>query len=183
METKKIFINLGLGYLLLSLLWWIPAFGPMVSGYVVGRRSENPKWGAILSAIPAISLYVLAYLFTFGYINIPTTNLSATWDFTGIVVYVFNTMNVLSHLLNNIFYFMKYSLPSFALMIAFGYIGGMFPRSEGFTVKKKFRSFEPKLKEDYVEIPKAKPSLIKKIERERKLEKKRRKDEELPEFL
>ncbi len=183
METKKMFVNIGLGYLLLSLLWWIPAFGPIVVGYVVGRRSENPRWGAILSSIPAITLYVLAYLFTYGYINVPPTNLSASWDFTGIVVYVFSTMNVLSHLLNNILYFMKYSLPSFALMIAFGYIGGMFPRNEEIPFKRKFKIFEPKLKEEYVEVPRAKPSLVKKIEKERKLEKKRRKEDEFPEFL
>ncbi len=183
MDARKMVINVIIGYVLLLLLWWIPAFGPIVAGYVVGRRSENPKVGVILSSIPAISLYILSYLFTFGYINVPPTNFSASWDLTGLVIYVFNTMNALSHLLNNIFYFMKYSLPSFALMIAFGYIGGFTPRNEENPFRKKFKIFEPKLKEEFVEIPKAKPSLIKKIERERKIEKKRQREEDLPEFL
>ncbi|MEM0166816.1 MAG: hypothetical protein QXI46_05255, partial [Thermoplasmata archaeon] len=69
MNASKFTINTLLGFLLIGLLWWLPLFGPMISGYVVGKRSENAKYGAFSTSIPAITFFIISYLIHIHYLT------------------------------------------------------------------------------------------------------------------
>ncbi|MFQ6013787.1 MAG: hypothetical protein ACE5LS_09175 [Thermoplasmata archaeon] len=49
--------------LILSLmLWWIPLFGPMIAGYVGGRKAGNPWKGAAAAVLPVVTIWILALI-------------------------------------------------------------------------------------------------------------------------
>jgi len=181
MKDTQIATNILLGFILLGLLWWLPIFGPMIAGYVVGKRSENAKYGAIIAAIPAVTIFFVAFSIHQGWLSIPTLTLKASWDFTGMVVFIFNTLNSFTMLINNYIYFIHYAPPYFVTMIIFGLIGGALAKNTPEPPKKVRKSIENKLKHEYVQIPKQSP-LIKRALKEKK-HRHNEAEEEIPEFV
>ncbi|MDP8012156.1 MAG: hypothetical protein ACP5F1_04475 [Thermoplasmata archaeon] len=180
MKESQFALNILLGFLLLGLLWWLPIFGPMISGYVVGKRSESAKMGALISAIPAITIFLIVFSVKQGYLYIPHLYLKAPWDFSGLVVFIFNSVNTFTLILNNYIYFIHYAPPYFVIMIIFGIIGGSLAKKE--PEQKKFRkNVENKLKHEYVQVPKQSP-LIKRAIKEKKHSSKEI-DDEIPEYM
>jgi|GEM_PF-1296498 len=51
-----------------AILWWIPLFGPMLAGYVGGRRTGGPKKGIIASIVGLGIIAGVYYLLTQGYV-------------------------------------------------------------------------------------------------------------------
>ncbi len=51
-----------------ALLWWIPLFGPMLAGYVGGRRTGGPKKGLFASIVSLGIIASAYYLITQGYV-------------------------------------------------------------------------------------------------------------------
>ncbi|MEM4588597.1 MAG: hypothetical protein QXL73_01160 [Thermoplasmata archaeon] len=167
MNTSKFTINTLLGFLLIGLLWWLPLFGPMISGYVVGKRSENAKYGAFSTSIPAITFFIISYLIHIHYLTIPLILFPSNVDPTGMLKYINNTENIIVFYLGNYLYFLKYAPPYFAIMIIFGIVGGALAKPENeFKVNKK----RPQLKEYKIEKPKNIHPLIKKALKQKKQE-------------
>jgi hypothetical protein len=52
------------GTILMFLLWWIPIFGPMIAGYVAGRRAGTPIKGVFAVSIPLAVVFFIATLVT-----------------------------------------------------------------------------------------------------------------------
>ncbi|MGD0818872.1 MAG: MFS transporter [Methanomassiliicoccales archaeon] len=52
------------GSVLMFLLWWIPIFGPMIAGYVAGRRAGTPLKGVFAVSIPLAIVFFVATLVT-----------------------------------------------------------------------------------------------------------------------
>ena len=52
------------GSILMFLLWWIPIFGPMVAGYVAGRRAGTPLKGLFAVSIPLAVVFFVATMVT-----------------------------------------------------------------------------------------------------------------------
>jgi hypothetical protein len=48
------------GSVLMFLLWWIPIFGPMIAGYVAGRRAGTPLKGVFAVSIPLAIVFFVA---------------------------------------------------------------------------------------------------------------------------
>ena len=48
------------GSVLMFLLWWIPIFGPMIAGYVAGRRAGTPLKGVFAVSIPLAVVFFVA---------------------------------------------------------------------------------------------------------------------------
>jgi hypothetical protein len=48
------------GSVLMFLLWWIPIFGPMIAGYVAGRRAGTPLKGVFAMSIPLAVVFFVA---------------------------------------------------------------------------------------------------------------------------
>lgn len=53
-------------FLLIFLLWWLPLVGPMVAGYVTGRRAGRPWLGVAATGISLIVLTLVAMLLGSG---------------------------------------------------------------------------------------------------------------------
>jgi len=51
-----------------AVLWWIPLFGPMLAGYVGGRRTGGPKKGILASIVGIGIIGAVYYLITYGYV-------------------------------------------------------------------------------------------------------------------
>lgn len=181
MKESRFAINVLLGFLLMGLLWWLPIFGPMIAGYVVGKRSENAKIGAFAAAIPAITIFFIAFSVHQGWISIPITSVNVTWDFTGIVVFLFNTLNAFTSVINNYLYFIHYAPPYFVIMIIFGIIGGALSKNNAQEPRRIRKNIDSKLKHEYIETPRQSP-LIKRAIREKKHRVKRN-EEEVSEYI
>ncbi|MBD6956305.1 MAG: hypothetical protein ACP5G5_03450 [Thermoplasmata archaeon] len=168
MDAKKFTVNTFLGFFLIAMLWWLPLFGPMISGYVVGRRSENAKYGAIATGIPAVTFFILSYLIYTGYIIIPVITFPSNLDPSGILAYINGMEYAVSKYLGNYFYFLKYAPPYFAIMIIFGIVGGALakPQEEFNKRPKKV----PQLKEYTLEKPKGVHPLVKRAMKQKKHE-------------
>jgi hypothetical protein len=52
------------GSVLMFLLWWIPIFGPMIAGYVAGRRAGSPLKGLFAVSIPLAVVFFVATMVT-----------------------------------------------------------------------------------------------------------------------
>lgn len=52
------------GSILMFLLWWIPIFGPMIAGYVAGRRAGSPIKGVFAVSIPLSIVFLVATMVT-----------------------------------------------------------------------------------------------------------------------
>lgn len=51
-----------------AILWWIPLFGPMLAGYVGGRRTGGPKKGLLASLVGLGIIGTIYYLLSNGYV-------------------------------------------------------------------------------------------------------------------
>ncbi|MBS3781199.1 MAG: hypothetical protein KGY66_00960 [Candidatus Thermoplasmatota archaeon] len=51
-----------------AILWWIPLFGPMLAGYVGGRRTGGPKKGILASFLGLGIIGAIYYLLSQGYL-------------------------------------------------------------------------------------------------------------------
>ncbi len=51
-----------------AILWWIPLFGPMLAGYVGGRRTGGPKKGILASILGLGIIGALYYFLNYGYV-------------------------------------------------------------------------------------------------------------------
>ncbi|MEF8832401.1 MAG: hypothetical protein V5A66_02650 [Candidatus Thermoplasmatota archaeon] len=51
-----------------AILWWIPLFGPMLAGYVGGRRTGGPKKGILASILGIGIIGALYYFLNYGYL-------------------------------------------------------------------------------------------------------------------
>jgi len=62
----------GVKYIVIlsALLWWIPLFGPIIAGYVGGRRTGGPKKGLIASIVSLGIIGVVYYVLVQGYLPV-----------------------------------------------------------------------------------------------------------------
>jgi hypothetical protein len=49
-------------FILSLMLWWIPLFGPMIAGYVGGRKAGNPWRGALAAVIPVVAIWIISLI-------------------------------------------------------------------------------------------------------------------------
>lgn len=52
------------GSILMFMLWWLPIFGPMIAGYVAGRRAGTPIKGVFAVSIPLAIVFFVATMVT-----------------------------------------------------------------------------------------------------------------------
>jgi hypothetical protein len=188
-ENKKIYSILkGMFYvsIIYVLLWWIPVFGPMVAGYVAGRKSGSPIKGIISVLIPAVAVIAIIYLLS----NYQIVYALHAQGLQSIAMYVYIPLNALGNYLSNFENFLHYIPPNILVLVIFAYIGGIMSlhvQNEGLnTDNRKIKEWQkhPKpvennIVEEPVEKPKLHP-LIKKAVKQRHNEfKKRKKEEEI----
>ncbi len=62
----------GVKYILILsiMMWWIPLFGPMIAGYVGGRRTGGPKKGLLAAIFGVGIVWLIHFLLSGGYLYI-----------------------------------------------------------------------------------------------------------------
>ncbi len=153
---------------LLITLWWIPVLGPIIIGYITGRKSGGPIKGLVAMAIPIILYLMVVQAIQAGLINIPQ-NLSsyvhgtiltttAALPFMG---YIENTINVATNVGTHIESYLYYAPPSFFIMLSFAFIGGAVSRQiileKGIWKNISKRDSPDEDKGEQQEIPKRAP--------------------------
>ncbi len=125
----------GVKYIIVltALLWWLPLFGPMLAGYVGGRRTGGPNKG-LMAAITGIIVIAAAY---FIYINaLLPTFFSDNLHVSGAVVASLSNIQLLAPYINfmelywgsfftSILGGLPYSPNSYIITIIFAYVGGI----------------------------------------------------------
>lgn len=120
--------SVAIAFVATILLWWLPIFGPMVSGYVAGRTSGNKYKGLLSTAIVAGVIAGLSFLFTYV-IPIPAY---ISYYFSGTILYNIQLISPFGAwltssvglMITNFPYFVSYMPPSWVVLVAFGFIGG-----------------------------------------------------------
>jgi hypothetical protein len=185
MKMKKYPYGMGSAVLyssvLLATLWWIPVVGPIIVGYITGRKAGGPFRGLVAMSIP-IALYLFAVqAIARGWINLPPamgtylqSSIINSSDALPYISYFLTTVQVASNVGTEITSYLYYAPPSFFIMLSFAFIGGTVSRQiilerglhkePSKVIKKapKIRSIEvpePKKKEMKVKNKKAKKSV------------------------
>jgi hypothetical protein len=55
----RFWLGVFYGMILMISLYWLPLFGPMIAGYVAGRRAGSPTKGTIAGALIVATFYIL----------------------------------------------------------------------------------------------------------------------------
>jgi hypothetical protein len=122
------------GSVLMFLLWWIPIFGPMIAGYVAGRRAGTPLKGLFAISIPLAVVFLVATLVTikviptvwFGVNMAPDAIFGALATAVPLFGPLANfTTGYLESLIGTIQGNSGVRLDFYILSIAFAYIGGV----------------------------------------------------------
>lgn len=109
-------------------LWWLPIFGPMISGYVAGRTSGSRYKGLISTAVVAGVIGLSSFIFTYV-IPVPasvTAYLSSTIVFSihSVSPYAAWFLSSLGTLFTSFTGYLAFVPPSWAILVVFGFIGG-----------------------------------------------------------
>jgi hypothetical protein len=120
--------SLVIAFVATILLWWLPIFGPMLSGYVSGRTSGSKYKGLIITALVAAIIGVASFLFTFLF-PIPNT---VGYYLSSTILYHLQTISPygawfvasMGHMFTDFPYYMSFFPPNWAVLVAFGFIGG-----------------------------------------------------------
>ena len=125
----------GVKYILIlsALLWWLPLFGPILSGYVGGRRTGGPNKG-LVAAILALGLVgAVHYAFTQALIpasimtllEMPSSVLASAYQRPLLAPYVRFLQLYWSAFFTEILGGLPFSPNSYILTIIFAYVGGV----------------------------------------------------------
>jgi hypothetical protein len=121
------------GSILMFLLWWIPIFGPMIAGYVAGRRAGSPIKGVFAVSIPLAIVFFVATMVTikivptvwFGIDLAPEAIFAELGKAVPVIGPLANfTTGYLQSFIGTIQGSSGVRLDFFILAIAFAYIGG-----------------------------------------------------------
>ena len=125
----------GYSIVLLISLWWLPVLGPMIIGYITGRKAGGPVKGAIAMIVPIGLYFFIVYFTSIGWIHMPhivsryfTGYFSATVAGSAILPYLQETMNAGMAVGRHIQSYLYYTPTVFFIMLAFAFIGGAISR-------------------------------------------------------
>jgi len=140
---------------LLSLfLWWLPAVGQIIAGYVGGRRAPSPLKSVLAAMIPVSIIFAIMYAHDNGILtaqisalySLPSSiasGLASTIPFTTpYITFVSHYMAALVDLLNST---VALWLNGFLVTIVFAYIGGLSAQLDNnkLEFRKKFSMLLP----------------------------------------
>ncbi len=136
---KKYPYNMGSAIIysvaLIATLWWIPVIGPIITGYITGRKAGGPIKGLTAMAIPLILYFMIVNAIHRGLINIPpvvSTYLGGTILTSTVAIpfahYIEKTAQVAMSVAVYLNHYIYYAPPSFFIMLSFAFIGGAVSR-------------------------------------------------------
>ncbi len=155
--------------ILLLTLWWLPILGPIIIGYITGRKAGGPVKGVVAMSIPILLYFAFIFALVQGWIHIPSifsTNfvgnlmgVFASLPVFSFLNYIDTTLNVAMNVGAYFQHYLYYAPPSFFIMLSFAFIGGAVSRmvilERGIFPEKKplFLRKKEKLTEEDVPRP------------------------------
>ncbi len=153
--------SLIIAYASTILLWWLPIFGPMISGYVSGRAAGNKWKGLLTTLIVSLTFGVISVILTYNLVKVPSY-INSYFDST--LIYSVSRLSPylgwliisIKLVLTNFNLYLMEIPPNWAVLIAFGFMGGAM--SELLTIdnerKSLLQSRNPKHKDEEAVKPK-----------------------------
>ncbi len=130
-------IRAAIGYAitLLVLLWWLPIIGPIIIGYVTGRKAGGPMKGVMAMLVPIFLYFFLIYAVSVGWVNIPPIvqnyfngSLIGGMANTVFIPYFRETISTALQMGIMAKSYLYYAPSSLFIMLAFAFIGGTMSR-------------------------------------------------------
>ncbi len=135
----------GVKYTLIlsAFLWWLPLFGPMLAGYVGGRRTGGPKKGlaAAITALGVIGLIHMAFSYNLippsviELLSMPSSILAAAYQRPMLAPYIRFLEMYWSSFFHTVLGGLPYSPNSYIITIIFAYIGGVISVEKTIEIK------------------------------------------------
>ena len=157
---------------LLATLWWLPVVGPMIVGYITGRKAGGPFKGLVAMAIPIALYFFMIQAIHMGWVNVPPvvntylqTSIISSADALPYLTYFVTTVKVASNVGTEITSYLYYAPPSFFIMLSFAFIGGALSRQvileRGLykEASRKVTRITPKVRSIEVPEPERKPKV------------------------
>ncbi len=121
--------SIAIAYISTILLWWLPIFGPMISGYVSGRAAGTKWKGLFSTAIVALTFGVISFIISYKETWVPTYlnlyfNSSILNDITHVSPFVGWLIYSLEIALTNFNTYVFEKPPNWEVLIVFGFLGG-----------------------------------------------------------
>jgi hypothetical protein len=124
--TNNIFVGIWYVFILSCLLWWMPLFGPMIAGYLGGRKAGSPMKGIMVAIIPVfiILLFMIgmdagAFPFLVGIAGVPGAIMSGVRSLSP------HAASYLSGMYTSLGAAAGFNGNGLFIIVIFGYIGGM----------------------------------------------------------
>lgn len=116
-----------------ALLWWLPLFGPMLAGYVGGRRTGGPKKGIIASILAIGVVGGFHYIFThnllpsnvISFIQMPSAAMAVAYQRPVLAPYARFLKLYWGAFFTQILGGLPYSPNSYIITVVFAYMGGI----------------------------------------------------------
>ncbi|MEM0167119.1 MAG: hypothetical protein QW364_03815 [Thermoplasmatales archaeon] len=110
------------------LLWWLPVFGPMIAGYVSGRTAGTKFKGLFNTIIVSASIGLVSFIFSY----LPIIPPGVRYYFSSVVLYHITLASpyggwfasAIGQMFTSFSYFLVHFPSNWAVLIAFGFIGG-----------------------------------------------------------
>ncbi len=125
----------GYSIVLLVSLWWLPVLGPIIIGYVTGRKAGDPLKGLVAMAVPIALYFVIVQLVAMGWVHVPhlvqgyfSGYLSSSVAGAVFVPYVKQTFAMGMEVGTNLLSYLYYAPSAFFIMLTFAFIGGAMSR-------------------------------------------------------
>ncbi|MFO7992304.1 MAG: hypothetical protein R6U61_08460 [Thermoplasmata archaeon] len=133
MVTYDFWSGVKFTIVLSALLWWLPLFGPMLAGYVGGRRTGGPKKGVLAAITGLIVIAVFHFAFTHALfpssvtatLNYPNMIVAAAYQSQAIAPYARFMELYWGSFFTSILGGLPYSPNSYIITIIFAYVGGV----------------------------------------------------------
>jgi len=154
--------------ILLAFLWWLPVIGPIIIGYITGRKAGGPMKGLIAMAVPIFFYFFIIHAIHVGWIHVPPI-VESYFQGTALTSvaalpfmnYVETTVNTATNIALYFTNYLYYAPPSFFIMFSFAFIGGVVSRQvileRGLYKEEKPKKVPKKNKVKMEDIPTHRP--------------------------
>ncbi len=149
---------IGYSIVLLVSLWWIPVVGPMIIGYITGRKAGGPVKGILAMMVPIALYFLILQGITMGWVHVPhiVSGYFGTPASVVLVPYLQETITTGINVGISIEKYLYYVPPAFFIMLSFAFIGGAMSRlvilEKGIYPERNLSRLVPKRKKS-INVP------------------------------
>lgn len=168
----------GYSVVLLVSLWWLPVLGPIIIGYVTGRKAGDPLKGLVAMALPIALYFVIVQLVAMGWVHVPhlvqgyfSGYLSSSVAGAVFVPYVKQTFAMGMEVGTNLLSYLYYAPSAFFIMLTFAFIGGAMSR-QVILERGIFRESVSRVRKVRLEEKPKKDNILKRIKASKNKDKK-----------